>query len=79
MKRIFIFLPLLLLLPVLALGQDRFNEVGAVYGAIRSMTPEAYKEAHDKYGIAGSKLGRVISPVVLRSSMMPGSNASILQ
>lgn len=51
MKRIFIFLPLLLLLPVLALGQDRFNEVGAVYGAIRSMTPEAYKEAHDKYGI----------------------------
>lgn len=25
--------------------------VGAVYGAIRSMTPEAYKEAHDKYGI----------------------------
>ena len=77
MKRIFIFLPLLLLLPVLALGQDRFNEVGAVYGAIRSMTPEAYKEAHDKY--AGSKLGRVISPVVLRSSMMPGSNASIPQ
>ncbi|WP_288331774.1 sugar phosphate isomerase/epimerase family protein [uncultured Alistipes sp.] len=51
MKRILRFLPLLLLLPAVASGQKRLNEVGAVYGAIRSMTPEAYKEAHDKYGI----------------------------
>ena len=50
MTRIFRFLPLLLL-PVAASGQKRLNEVGTVYGAIRSMTPEAYREAHDKYGI----------------------------
>ena len=51
MKNALKFLPLLLFLPLLASGQKRLNEVGAVYGAIRSMTPEAYKEAHDKYGI----------------------------
>ena len=51
MKNTLKFLPLLLFLPLLASGQKRLNEVGAVYGAIRSMTPEAYKEAHDKYGI----------------------------
>ena len=42
MKNALKFLPLLLFLPLLASGQKRLNEVGAVYGAIRSMTPEAY-------------------------------------
>ena len=40
MKNALKFLPLLLFLPLLASGQKRLNEVGAVYGAIRSMTPE---------------------------------------
>ena len=51
MKSIFQILLFLSLLPVAASGQKRIDEIGAVYGAIRSMTPEAYKEAHDKYGI----------------------------
>lgn len=50
MMKIFRILPLLML-PLLASGQKRLNEVGAVYGAIRAMTPEAYREAHDQYGI----------------------------
>ena len=48
MKNALKFLPLLLFLPLLASGLKRLNEVGEVYGAIRSMPPEASNEAHAK-------------------------------
>lgn len=41
----------MLAVPALAGGQKRLHEVGTVYGAIRSMTPEACREAHNRYGI----------------------------
>lgn len=41
----------LLAVPTTVCGQKRLHEVGTVYGAIHSMTPEAYREAHDRYGI----------------------------
>lgn len=79
MKRIFQFFLFLSLLPVPASGQKRFNEIGAVYGAIRSMTPEAYKEAYDEYGIRWIEAWTGNLTVVRRSSTMLGSNVSIRQ
>lgn len=41
----------LLAVPTTVCGQKRLHEVGTVYGAIHSITPEAYREAYDRYGI----------------------------